>query len=191
MPCNICGLLETVGGSPSVFTVFVPPSFQSFSRPRKPGNVYRLTILVTWTRLDTRFGEGITSSISRISILWICYYRFSISLEGVEEKVVVFKSARMTRKFQKVIKFEMTNKGPCRKGLKIMLFSPIRVSLKLHHSDVTDRVASKLRYERHIGHRLVRFALLQEVQCSEQRTGTMLDRTQELYGVSFWPVERS
>jgi hypothetical protein len=97
----------------------------------------------------------------------------------------------MTRKFQKVIKFEMTNKGPCRKGLKIMLFSPIRVSLKVHHLDVTDRVASKLRYERHIGHRLVRFALLKEVQCSEQRTGTMLDRSQELYGVSFWPVERS
>jgi hypothetical protein len=45
----------------------------------------------------------------------------------------------MTRKFQKVIKFEMTNKGPYRKGLKIMLFSPIRVSLKVHQIARSDR----------------------------------------------------
>jgi hypothetical protein len=63
------------------------------------------------------------------------YSRISKSLEGVKEILVIFQSARMTRIFQKVIKFEMTNKGPYRKGLKIMLFSPIRVSPKSQHTD--------------------------------------------------------
>jgi hypothetical protein len=70
------------------------------------------------------------------------YLKIFKTLEGGKGKVVVFLFARMTRKFQKVITFEMTNNGPCKKGLKIMLFSPIRVSPKRPHSDETSGIVS-------------------------------------------------
>jgi hypothetical protein len=38
------------------------------------------------------------------------------SLEGVKEKVVVFKVARMTRKFEKVMKSEIATRAPVKKA---------------------------------------------------------------------------